>query len=45
MRVSEADHGKLTPDANGPIWHVGGADSDRMRAEIWAKLNDPRTFR
>jgi hypothetical protein len=45
MRVDEADPVKLTPDSNGPIWHVARADSDRARAEIWAKLNDPSTFR
>ncbi|HXK16237.1 MAG TPA: hypothetical protein VNG33_00435 [Polyangiaceae bacterium] len=45
MRVDNTDPVMLTPDANGSIWHVGGADSDRMRAELWAKLNDPSTFR
>ena len=44
MRVDEADPVKLTSDVDGSIWHVAGADSDRARAEIWAKLNDPRTF-
>jgi len=45
MRVDAADPGKLTPDSSGSIWHVARADIDPARAEIWAKLNDPSTFR
>jgi hypothetical protein len=45
MRVDATDSGKLLPETNGSIWHVARADIDRARAEIWAKLNDPRTFR
>jgi len=45
MRVEATDPVKLTPDSSGSIWHVAQTDIDRARAEIWAKLNDPSTFR
>ena len=35
----------LTPDPSGPIWHVTQSDSARARAELWAALKDPNTFR
>jgi hypothetical protein len=45
LQLDTQDTTVLEPAMDGPIWQIAAADTERARAQLWADLSSPETFR